>query len=140
MRGIVLVSVMLNVFFISFLGIRYLQNRSPVCIDRRITINGLIASLPRADRSKFTNVLKQDTPRYRAQLQNVGMKREALDRAVLSPSFSIDSVQKSFDEWKTAWDDFISVFGRTFITASEQISPEGRRALVNAFPNKPRCH
>jgi len=67
------------------------------------------------------------------------MKRDALDQAVLSPSFSVDIAQKSFDDWKSAWDDFIAVFSTTFIAATEQISPEGRRALVNAFPKNPRC-
>jgi len=137
---VLLASIMLNLFFLSFLGIRYAQNRSPVCIDRRITINGLIASLPREDQKKFAQVLQQDKPRYWDQLLAIGVKRAALDKAVLAPEFALDRVQADFRDWQVSWNDFMTVFGMTLIDATARISPQGRQALIQAFPNHPHCN
>lgn len=138
--AVLLVSVMLNAFCLSFLGIRYVQNRAPICIDHRVTINGLIASLPRADQARFAAVLKEEKPQYLKQLMTIGVRRAALDQAVQSASFSPELVQQEFKSWQNAWNDFISVFGFTLIDATARISPEGRRALIQAFPNHPHCN
>lgn len=136
---LIISSVMLNLFFVSFLGVRLVQNRSPICIDRRITLAGLVAALPRADREKFATALKQDVPHYIDQLKMIGNRRDALDRSLTQEPFSKSDVADRIVEWQESWNVFMTVFRGSLVNAFSDISLPGRKALIEAFPKQPRC-
>lgn len=86
--------------------------------------------LPSDDAQAFRAVIDREAPRFAQDEQQLMDARRELGRQISADKFDADSVRQAFGAWRAAWNHFLDDFSGTLLNALAQVSPEGRRKLV----------
>ena len=126
------VSVVLNLFLIALVaGHLWRRYEAPVGMP------GLVRALAHAeailspsDAAAFGAVFRRDAPRYQAAARQFAEAREALERQITTEPYNQEAVRRALAAWQVSWDHFLANINDTLVEALGQISPEGRKELI----------
>jgi len=139
-RALLPLSVVLNLFFIAFIGghllhIYKMEKGFGTPLGRALA--NAEASLSPRDAAAFGAVIRRGAPHYGQDLRQLAETRRELNHQVTAEQFDPEKTRQALAGWQTAWSRFIDDFGDTFVEALAQVSPEGRRKLTTEFPGAP---
>lgn len=128
------VSIVLNLFFAALIGGHIWQvHRAAMSLGEplALAIARAEARLPPRDGAAFAAVIKRDAPQYAGALHQFALARRRLAEDIVAPQYDAAKVRRALATWQTAWNSFFTDFGPTLVEALGQVSPHGRRKLIN---------
>lgn len=139
-RWLLICSLVLNLFLVAVVSGQHLRHReSHVPVLGRV-LRHVTSRLDAQDAKAFRSVLHQEAPHYAQAQENLVRARAEIDRQLLAPHFDQVATRAAMREWQDAWDVFVGTFSDALVEAMGQLSPEGRRALVDATPHQRPDH
>jgi hypothetical protein len=128
-------SLIVNLFLAAVIGGHLLKaspeiGRGPVPLSQ--TLANAEALLSPQDAAPFGDILRRDAPRYAGAAKQLAEARTALGHEITAEKFDPEAVRRALADWQAKSDNFVNQFGGTLIDALAQVSPEGRRRLVDA--------
>jgi uncharacterized membrane protein len=134
-RFVLPASVILNLFFVALIATHLLRHRHETLPPGQSLARALAnaeATLPPQDAAAFGAVMQRD----KARLTDVGKQlvaaRQELARLITEEHYDRTAVRQAFTAWATAWSRFQDAFSDTLTDALAEVSPEGRRQLVES--------
>ena len=135
-RRIVLpASLIVNLFLAAVIGGHLLRGRpgaSPGPVPLAQTLANAEAVLSPQDAAPFAAVFRRDAPHYAGAARQLAEARIALGQAITTEKYDPDAVRRALLDWQAKSDNFVDQFRDTLTDALAQVSPEGRRRLVDA--------
>lgn len=130
-RIALLASLGLNLFLLALIGgfvwhHRSVQGGTPLMR----ALARAEASLPKKDAAAFDAVIKRDAPRVEPAQHQLAQARQELQQLIAADDFDRTAVQRALTNWGSAWNRFFGEFSNTLVDALSQVSPEGRRKLI----------
>ncbi len=132
-----LLSLALNLFLLAVIGTHVLRSRqfqSDIATQpplQRALIEAEAALSP-ADRTAFDKALLAGETSFGPAADQMAIARQNLAEAVLAQPYNPAATAAAFDHWQASWGQFQSAFRAPLLNALNAISPQGRRALVEA--------
>lgn len=90
------------------------------------------AALSPPDRTIFDKTLLAGEPGFAQAADQVAMARHNLAAVLLSQPYDPAATATAMNAWQQSWLQFQSAFRTPLLNALDAISPQGRRALVEA--------
>jgi uncharacterized membrane protein len=87
--------------------------------------------LDQRDAAAFRAVMQRDEPRLGEAAAQIAQTRKDLQRALTAEPFDKEAARRALVAWRASGGHFLDNFGDTLIDALAQVSPEGRRKLVD---------
>jgi uncharacterized membrane protein len=109
-------------------------DRGPPSLPRLLA--RLEGSLPAGDRPAFAAALDKDRPRYTAAFDEARAARRAMEEIARREPFDIAALRRAIAATNQRWLVATDAFGESLAQGMAAISPEGRRALVDAAPKE----
>lgn len=131
-------SLLLNLFLIAMIGGFLLHKPVPGSAASAAAapiwraLATVQSSLSPQDARAFNTVIARDRPRASAAFLKLLAAREALARQVSAERYDPEATRQALAAWRTSWDGFILDFSDTLVDALAQVSPDGRRQLLQA--------
>jgi uncharacterized membrane protein len=130
-------SIILNLFLMAVIGGHIWRAHS-----RNDTVGMPIARaisraedvLPPQDAAAFGAVMRRDAAHYALTAQRLRDAREELNRQLVAEPFDPEATRRALQGLETAWAHFLNDFSGTLIEGLSQVSPEGRRKLLETPP------
>lgn len=135
-RWLLVGSLLLNLFLAAVLSGQYLHHREENAPILMRVLQHVTSRLDAEDAQAFRDVIRQEAPRYAQANENLARARAEIDRQLLASTFDPVATQVAIQHWQSAWDIFVGAFSTVLVDALGHLSPEGRRALVNAAPHQ----
>lgn len=133
-RRIALSLLVLNLFLLALIGghlWRTAPNSTPpIGSTLASALANAEATLSSEDAAKFHAAISQDAPQYADALQQAIKARAELERQVTADPFDPAAMQDAFKAWEMSWVRFMDAFRVPITKALGEVSPEGRRRLV----------
>lgn len=129
-------SLLLNLFLVAAVGGQYLRHHAgngPVLMR---VLQHVTSRLDAQDADAFRTVLRREAPRYAQAQENLARARAEIDRQLLAPHFDPEATRAAMQQWRGAWTVFVGTFSDALVEAMGRLSPQGRRALVDAAPHQ----
>ncbi|GBQ27263.1 periplasmic heavy metal sensor [Gluconacetobacter sacchari] len=135
-RWLVVGSLLLNLFLVAVVGGQYLRHRQGNAPVLMRVLQHMTSRLDARDAEAFRTVLRQEAPRYAQAQENLARARAEIDRQLLAPHFDPEATRAAMQQWRAAWNVFVGTFSDALVEALGRLSPQGRRALVDAAPHQ----
>lgn len=132
-RVVLFASLALNLFLVAFTTGRLLHSgihghRTGGSLARALTNSG--ASLSGTDATTFNAIVQRDAARYTEAAQNLTKSRKELRHQIAADPFDPVATKQAYTRWQKDLNVYIDDVGDTFIEALTQISPQGRRKVL----------
>ena len=133
-RVALLASLLVNLFLVALIGGHVLHSRMHVrdagnSIARALT--NAAAALSEPDATIFNTIVRRDAPRYAEAAQRLAKAREELRHQIAANPFSAEAARQAYAVWQESLNIYAKDIGSTMVDALSQISPEGRRRLLD---------
>jgi uncharacterized membrane protein len=120
-------SLVLNCFLLALIGGHLWRGQeTPVA---RILSN-IEGRLGERDASAFRSVMQRAGPRLAAAAKDVGDDRRSVKAALEADPYDKEAAKRALAAWRVSGNRFLDEFGDTLIDALAEVSPEGRRKVV----------
>ena len=134
LRIVLPVSLILNLFLVALIAGHLYRGQSQAgelgALTLARALSNAQASLSPADAAAFGAVMKDNASRFAQEAQQLALARVALERRIEAQPYDKEEVRKAFLNWQTCWNHFMDGFDDPLVEALSQISPEGRRKLI----------
>jgi uncharacterized membrane protein len=82
------------------------------------------------DTAAFRRVVQREGPQLAASAGRIAATRRLLKQRLMAEPYDQAAARQALTAWHTSVDQFLDEFGGTLIDALAQVSPEGRRRVV----------
>lgn len=136
-RTALLLSLALNLFLLAGIGThavrvwQFRHNMASQTLVQRALIQADAALSPE-DREIFDKILLPGEASFGPAADQMTVARHHLADALLAQPYNPAATAAAFDHWQASWNQFQSALRTPLLDALNAISPQGRRALVEA--------
>ncbi|NDU85232.1 MAG: periplasmic heavy metal sensor [Ferrovum sp.] len=128
------VSIILNLFLVALIGGHLLRGRVHeigfgISLPRELA--RAEARLPPKDAAAFSAVMRRDAPRFMESRKRLSEARQEFERQITAEQFNSDAARRALTAWRMALNSFFDDFDNSLIESLSQLSPEGRRKLID---------
>jgi len=129
-------SLLLNLFLIALIAGFMLHNPEASGAPGGGQLGRALANfeshLSPQDARAFNSVLARDLPRTSAASKKLAAARVELARQVAAEKYDPEATRQALSAWRVSWDGFMQDFSDTLVDGLGQVSPDGRRQLLQA--------
>ena len=134
-RFVLPASIVINLFFVALVGthlLRHHRDTPPPGQSLARALANAEASLPPQDAVAFGAVMQRDKSRLTEVGKQLVAARLELAHQITEEHYDRAAVRQAFAAWAAAWSRFQEAFSDTLTDALAEVSPEGRRQLVES--------
>ncbi|HUN25176.1 MAG TPA: periplasmic heavy metal sensor [Steroidobacteraceae bacterium] len=124
---------MLNLFLLAVIGGHLWRAHTARAVPRTLiarVLRNVRAELSAHDAAAFGAVISRDEPRFAGSAQQLLDARRELDRQIEAERFDRAAATRALAAWRMSSNLFLDQFDSPLIDALSQVSPQGRRRLV----------
>ncbi|MBO1325747.1 periplasmic heavy metal sensor [Acetobacter sp. TBRC 12305] len=138
-RGLFVLSVLLNLFFVALnIGHHFEHHPDgppPFGVMTHM-FQHVGSRLSPADAQIFQTMMQQEGSRYTQAREELMSAQDDLNRLLLDPNFDAGAVHAAMLRRQAAWDSFVGGFNNALVDAMNQMTPQGRRSVAHLISHR----
>jgi uncharacterized membrane protein len=126
-------SIILNLFLIALIGGHVLSRQRPELVAGSPLARAFAsaeATLSPPDAAALGASIRHDAPGYLDAARQLAVARAELGHVIEADPYDPAQVRQALKVWQAAWNHFVDDFSNPLVGALGQVSPAGRRKLV----------